>query len=63
MFERFGQAGIAVAGIDVGESYGSSAGREIFTALYEHLVARGYSSKPALLGRSRGGFMTFSTMA
>jgi dienelactone hydrolase len=64
MFERFRDAGIAVAGIDVGESYGSPAGRRLYTALYEELTARrGYSSKPVLLGRSRGGLMTLSWAA
>jgi pimeloyl-ACP methyl ester carboxylesterase len=64
MFEQFGDAGIAVAGIDVGESYGSPAGRKLFTAFYAELTAtRGYSRKPVLLGRSRGGLMTLSWMA
>ena len=61
MFERFTAAGVAIAGIDVGESYGSPAGRELYTALYEELVSsRGFSTKPVLLGRSRGGLMTLS---
>ena len=64
MFEQFRDAGIAVAGIDVGESFGSPAGRRLFTALYEDLVERrGYSQKPVLLGRSRGGLMTLSWAA
>jgi pimeloyl-ACP methyl ester carboxylesterase len=59
MFERFRDAGISIAGIDVGESYGSPDGRALFTALYEALTAeRGLSKKPVLLGRSRGGLMT-----
>jgi pimeloyl-ACP methyl ester carboxylesterase len=59
MFEQFLAAGIAIAGIDVGESYGSPAGRKLFTALHAELVnVRGYSSQPVLLGRSRGGLMT-----
>ncbi len=61
MFEQFRDAGIAVAGIDVGESYGSPAGQKLFTALYTELTgARGYSKKPVLLGRSRGGLMTLA---
>lgn len=60
MFERFRAAGIAVAGIDAGESYGSPAGNNLFTALYDVMTARGYSPKPVLLGRSRGGLMTLS---
>ncbi len=58
MFERFLKAGIAIAGIDVGESYGSPDGRKLFTALHTELTQRGFSKKPVLLGRSRGGLMT-----
>ena len=60
MFERFRAAGIAVAGIDAGESYGSPAGNKVFDALYAAMTAKGYSPKPVLLGRSRGGLMTLS---
>ena len=60
MFEKFHAAGIAVAGIDAGESYGSPAGRKLFTALYTELLARGYARKPVLLGRSRGGLQLLS---
>lgn len=64
MFERFTRAGIAVAGIDVGESYGNPAGRKLFTALYTEMVkVRGFSPKPILLGRSRGGLMTMNWAA
>jgi pimeloyl-ACP methyl ester carboxylesterase len=63
MFERFTAAGISIAGIDVGESYGSPAGRRFFTALYDEMVKRGFSSKPVLLGRSRGGLMTLAWAA
>jgi predicted esterase len=60
MFERFTAAGIAIAGIDVGESYGSPSGRAKYTALYRTLVEkRGMSRKPVLLGRSRGGLMLY----
>jgi hypothetical protein len=61
MFERF--RGVAVAGIDAGESYGSPAGNKAFDALHAALTARGYSAKPVLLGRSRGGLMTLSWAA
>lgn len=64
MFERFTQAGIAIAGIDVGESYGSPDGRKLFSAFYDELVAqRGFAPKPVLLGRSRGGLMTLNWAA
>lgn len=60
MHERFLKAGISVAGIDVGESYGSPAAFPCFEALYQHMVAEGYSRRPALLGRSRGGLWASS---
>ena len=40
MFERFLKAGIAIAGVDVGESYGSPKGRAVYSALHEHLVSK-----------------------
>src|SRR4051812_36048998 len=56
MHERFLEAGVAIAGVDVGEAYGSPKGREGFTALYRELTSgRGFAARPALLGRSRGG--------
>jgi len=59
MFERFARAGVAVAGIDVGESYGSPEGRALFSAFYTELTTkRGFAPKMVLLGRSRGGLMT-----
>lgn len=61
MFERFTQAGIAVVGIDVGESYGSPEGRRFYSAFYDELTKhRGFASKAVMLGRSRGGLMTLS---
>ena len=61
MFQQFIKAGIAVAGIDVGESYGSPKGRAIFSAFYEELVLkRGLSKTPCLLARSRGGLMLYN---
>jgi hypothetical protein len=64
MFERFTLAGIAIAGIDVGESYGSPAGRALYSAFHEELIwRRGFAPKAVLLGRSRGGLMTLSWAA
>jgi len=62
--KQFVDAGVAVAGIDVGEAYGGPAGRKAFSALYEELVKRrGFSAKPCLLGRSRGGLWVTSWAA
>ena len=60
MFERFLKAGIAIAGVDVGESYGSPKGRAVYSALHEHLVKkRGLAKEACLLARSRGGLMLY----
>jgi len=60
MFERFLKAGIAIAGVDVGESYGSPKGRALYSALHEHLVTkRGLAKQACLLARSRGGLMLY----
>lgn len=64
MFERFLNVGIAIAGIDVGESYGNSEGRAHFSALYRELVKnRKFSKKACLLVRSRGGLMLYNWAA
>lgn len=64
MFERFLAAGIAVAGVDVGESYGSPLGRASFSAFYRELVEqRRFSRRPCLLARSRGGLMLYNWAA
>jgi pimeloyl-ACP methyl ester carboxylesterase len=64
LFERLLATGIAIAGIDVGESYGSPAGCALYDRLHDYLVAeRGLSTRPVLLGRSRGGLMTLSWAA
>jgi hypothetical protein len=64
MFEKFLAAGIAIAGVDVGESYGSPKGREIYSALYKELTTnRNFAAKPVLLARSRGGLMLYNWAA
>jgi dipeptidyl aminopeptidase/acylaminoacyl peptidase len=61
MHERFLEAGVAVAGIDAGEAYGSPHGQELCTALYRELTEnRGFAKQPCLLGRSRGGLWVSS---
>ena len=64
MFNRLHEAGIAIAGIDVGESYGSPKGATLYQALYKELSnQRGFAKRPVLLGRSRGGLMLYSWAA
>ena len=60
MHQQLLDAGIAVAGIDVGEAYGSPHAFPHFEGLYDNMVDQGYSKKPALLGRSRGGLWVSS---
>ena len=61
MHEQFLNAGVAVAGIDVGEGYGGPKSNLLFTALYNELVQKkGYSPMPCLFGRSRGGLWVSS---
>ena len=61
MFQKFLDAGMAIAGIDVGESYGSPNGRALFSSFYEELVQkRQFSRRPCLLAQSRGGLMLYN---
>ena len=61
MINLFHRNGIAIAGIDVGESYGSPAGTSRYHAFYEHLTkSLGFSPRPVLLARSRGGLMLYN---
>ena len=61
MHQQFLDAGVAVAGIDVGECYGSPEGRKHFSAFYKELTTkRNFGAKPCLLGRSRGGLWSSS---
>jgi hypothetical protein len=56
-FESFLRAGVSIAGFDLGEVRGSPASTAQFTLFYDEMVKRGWSSKPILLGQSRGGLM------
>lgn len=61
MHEQLLAAGVAVAGIDAGEAYGSPAGQKLMTALYNELTRkRHFAARPVLLGRSRGGLWVSS---
>jgi pimeloyl-ACP methyl ester carboxylesterase len=55
--------GIAVAGLDIGESYGSPKGRELFSKFYAKAVQMGLSGSPCLLAQSRGALMLFNWAA
>jgi predicted esterase len=59
-FDGFMRAGIVTAGFDIGEVRGAPGSTAKFDKFYEEMVKRGYSSKPILLGQSRGGIMTLA---
>jgi pimeloyl-ACP methyl ester carboxylesterase len=64
IIERLLGAGIALAGVDVGESYGSPAGRQAFSRFYEAVTEQfGLSRRVALLGQSRGALMAYNWAA
>jgi Carbohydrate esterase, sialic acid-specific acetylesterase/Prolyl oligopeptidase family len=61
MHEQFLASGVAVAGVDVGEAYGSPRSQALFDALYRELTTkRGFATRLCLLGRSRGGLWVSS---
>jgi len=61
MHEQFLEAGVAVAGVDAGEAYGSPKSHALFDALYREMTEnRGFATKLCLFGRSRGGLWVSS---
>jgi len=61
MHEQFLAAGVAVAGVDVGEAYGSPKSHAVFDELFVELTKqRGFAPKLCLFGRSRGGLWVSS---
>ena len=64
MLRQWLDKGIAMAGVDVGESYGNPRGRQVFTALWQTLTSRYHmSQRPCLLPQSRGGLMLYNWAA
>ena len=58
---RLLEAGIAIAGVDVGESWGAPSGRTIFTDFHTLVVREfGLDAKACLLAQSRGGLMHYN---
>lgn len=56
MFDKFLQAGIAIAGIDVGESFGNLQGRARYSSFHQYLRQEyNFSNKASLLARSQEG--------
>jgi dipeptidyl aminopeptidase/acylaminoacyl peptidase len=61
---RLLEAGFAIAGMDVGESWGNAEGRRMFSEFYKTAVsAFGLSGKACLLAQSRGGLMLYNWAA
>ena len=56
--------GIAMAGVDVGESCGSPRGRAVYSSLWKTLVSRyAMAERACLLPQSRGGLMLYNWAA
>ena len=51
------QAGISVAGYDIGEVRGSPQSSARFHEFYQAMIAKAYASRPILLAKSRGALM------
>lgn len=61
MIQRLLDQGIAIAGIDVGESYGSRDGQKWYGSFYNTVVEKyRFDTKASLLARSRGGLMLYA---
>jgi predicted esterase len=61
---RWLSAGIAIGGVDVGETWGSPAGRAGFTEFHRVAVERfGLDAKACLFGQSRGGLFAYNWAA
>lgn len=64
LFAELLSRGIAIAGIDVGDSYGSPAGCEAFADFHEVVTERfDLAAKPSLLAQSRGALMHYAWAA
>ena len=64
LFPKLLDAGFAIAGVDVGESYGNPEGRKTFTQFYERVVTDfKLSPQACLLPQSRGGLMLYNWAA
>src|SRR5262249_47733416 len=58
------ERGFYVGGINVGESYGSPAGRRAFSEFHQHVVREfKLEVRPRLLAQSRGGLMMYNWAA
>lgn len=64
LISRLIARGFIVCGVEVGESFGSPAGRAIFSRFYRHMVGtHNLQPKATLLPQSRGGLMLYNWAA
>jgi hypothetical protein len=64
IFSRVLHAGIAVTGLDIGESYGNSAGLSLVHLLYLRVTGElGFASGACLVAQSRGGLILYNWAA
>ena len=61
LFKQLLETGWTIAGVEVGESYGSPAGRTTFSEFHADAVKRfGLAPKACLVAQSRGGLMHYN---
>ena len=64
MLQQLFNAGMGAAGVDIGESYGSPAGRQVYSEFYSVVTEQfGFTDKAVLLPQSRGGLMLYNWAA
>ncbi len=64
LLKRLLEHGVAICGVDVGESYGSPAGRRVYEAFYKQVIRDFHlEGKARLLAQSRGGLMLYNWAA
>ena len=64
MFEKLLAKGFYICGVDVGESFGSPAGRKIYSDFYSFVTKKfSLDAKASLLPQSRGGLMLYNWAA
>ena len=61
MFQKFIEAGLAVAGVDIGVSFGRPEERSAFTSFHAAIIKEhGFSSRVCLLAQSRGALAHYN---
>lgn len=64
LFKQLLVAGWTIGGIEIGESYGSPAGRKSYSEYYAHVVKEyGLDTQACLVPQSRGGLMLYNWAA